>query len=336
MFSVGGLIGQSNHAYLTEEFIELLKDDPQSLRFSGFRVGKPTARLIWKFVRHYALEAKWPPEGLTLEMDFVPSDEDPSFSVTIYYQLYSGIPAISKWLTIQNLGKETITVNQFTSEILAVVPYEDPVEWRDVPIIPPNLHVETDYAFDGFSHKNSSKHSVYWTTDPQFHTQVNYANRNPCLLEVCPPQGPAQDILPEGTFESFRAFELLYDSTDRERRGLALRRLYRIISPWITENPLILHVVSTNPETVRNAIDQASNCGFEMISLSFGSGINMEDENDDNYQKCKNLADYADSKGLHLGGYSLLSSRRIQPDIDNIVNPKQVTQVIRRMVTAQR
>ncbi len=263
-----------------------------------------------------------PPEGLTLEMDFVPSDEDPSFSVTIYYQLYSGIPAISKWLTIQNLGKETITVNQFTSEILAVVPYEDPVEWRDVPIIPPNLHVETDYAFGGFSHKNSSKHSVYWTTDPQFHTQVNYANRNPCLLEVCPPQGPAQDILPEGTFESFRAFELLYDSTNRERRGLALRRLYRIIAPWITENPLILHVVSTNPETVRNAIDQASNCGFEMISLSFGSGINMEDENDDNYQKCKNLADYADSKGLHLGGYSLLSSRRIQPDIDNIVNPK--------------
>ena len=69
-----------------------------------------------------------PPEGLTLEMDFVPSDEDPSFSMTIYYQLYSGIPAISKWLTIQNLGKETITVNQFTSEILAVVPYEDPVE----------------------------------------------------------------------------------------------------------------------------------------------------------------------------------------------------------------
>ena len=58
VFSVGGLVGQSNHAYLTEEFIELLKDDPQSLRFSGFRVGKPTARLIWKFVRHHALEAK--------------------------------------------------------------------------------------------------------------------------------------------------------------------------------------------------------------------------------------------------------------------------------------
>ena len=318
--SVGGLTGQSNHAYLTEEFIDQLKDDPETLRFSEFRVGKPIERLVWKPARHHAPESKWPPEGLTLEMDFVPVG-DPSFSVTIHYQLYSGIPAISKWLTVQNLGRGKITINRFTSEILAVVPYEDPVEWRDVPITPPNLHVETDYAFGGFSHKNSSKHSVHWTIDPQFHTQVNYANKNPCLLEVYPPQGPEQDILSNGTFESFRAFELLYDSTDRERKGLALRRLYRMIAPWITENPLILHVVSTKPETVQNAIDQAANCGFEMISLSFGSGINMEDESDDNYQKCKSLADYANSKGVHLGGYSLLSSRRIQPDIDNIVNP---------------
>lgn len=318
--SVGGLTGQSNHAYLTEEFIDQLKDDPKTLRFSEFRVGKPIERLVWKPARHHAPESKWPPEGLTLEMDFVPVG-DPSFSVTIHYQLYSGIPAISKWLTVQNLGRGKITINRFTSEILAVVPYEDPVEWRDVPITSPNLHVETDYAFGGFSHKNSSKHSVHWTIDPQFHTQVNYANKNPCLLEVYPPQGPEQDILSNGTFESFRAFELLYDSTDRERKGLALRRLYRMIAPWITENPLILHVVSTKPETVQNAIDQAANCGFEMISLSFGSGINMEDESDDNYQKCKSLADYANSKGVHLGGYSLLSSRRIQPDIDNIVNP---------------
>ena len=317
---VGGLTGQSNHAYLTEEFIDQLKDDPGTLRFSEFRVGKPIERLVWKPARHHAPESKWPPEGLTLEMDFVPAG-DPLFSVTIHYQLYSGIPAISKWLTVQNLGREKITINRFTSEILAVVPYEDPVEWRDVPITPPNLHVETDYAFGGFSHKNSSKHSVHWTIDPQFHTQVNYANKNPCLLEVYPPQGPEQDILSKGTFESFRAFELLYDSTDRERKGLALRRLYRMIAPWITENPLILHVVSTKPETVQNAIDQTANCGFEMVSLSFGSDINMEDESDDNYQKCKSLADYANSKGMHLGGYSLLSSRRIQPDIDNIVNP---------------
>ena len=40
--SVGGLIGQSNHAYLTEEFIDQLKDDPKTLRFSEFRVGFPT------------------------------------------------------------------------------------------------------------------------------------------------------------------------------------------------------------------------------------------------------------------------------------------------------
>ena len=35
----------------------------------------------------------------------------------------------------------------------------------------------------------------------------------------------AQTIAPGGTFESFRAFELVQDATDRERRGLALQLL---------------------------------------------------------------------------------------------------------------
>jgi len=207
-------------------------------------------------------------------------------------------------------------------EVLAVVPYEDPVEWRDVPIRHPDLHIETDYAFGGFSHRNSSKHTVHWVTDPDFETQVNYALQNPCLLTVRPPHGPSQDLEIGKTFESFRVYELVYDNTDRERQGLALRRLYRVIAPWITENPLILHVVSTETEVVHKAIDQAAECGFEMLSLSFGSGIDMEDTSEENYQKYKGFVDYAATKDIHLGGYSLLSSRRIDPDDQNIINPE--------------
>lgn len=53
------------------------------------------------------------------------------------------------------------------------------------------------------------------------------------------------------SFESFRVFELVHDSTDRERRGLALRRLYRTVAPWVTENPLMLHV---NPQLKETAL----------------------------------------------------------------------------------
>ncbi|MDB4746039.1 hypothetical protein OAG52_02500 [Verrucomicrobia bacterium] len=193
---------------------------------------------------------------------------------------------------------------------------------KALPFPPPDIHVETDYAFGGFTVKNSSRHSVHWTPDSDWKSQVNWAMQTPSLLRVAPPQGPDQTIHPNGVFESFRVFELIFDSSDRERQGLALRQFYRTVAPWVTENPLTLHVVSTKVDIVKNAIDQANECGFEMVSLSFGSGLNMENETEENYQKFRQLTQYAESKNIHLGGYSLLSSRRIKPDSDNIVNPE--------------
>ncbi|MFV2068261.1 MAG: hypothetical protein ACC645_14910 [Pirellulales bacterium] len=190
-------------------------------------------------------------------------------------------------------------------------------------LLPPDvLHVETDYAFGGFTHRNTSRFSVHWRPDPQYDTQVNYKKENPCLLVVAPTVGPAQTVPAGETFTSFRVFELVHDTTERERRGLALRRMVRTIAPWVTENPLILHVVSTDTDVVRRAVDQAATCRFEMVSLSFGSGLNMEDVSDANLARFQELTEYASSKGIDLGGYSLLASRRIEPDGDNCINPK--------------
>ena len=319
-YRVGGLMGQSNLAYLTESIIEELVVEPSALKLSNWDVSQPIPRFGWPKNRHHAPNSDWPPKGIRLSFEFL--SPDPYFELTVHYELYDGIPALSKWLTVENHGTRPFVIDQFVSEILALTPYEDPVEWREVPIAPPNIHVETDYAFGGFSHKNSSRHSIHWLTDIDFKTQVNYDLQNPCLLHVKPQLGPNQDLAVGQTWESFHTFELVYDSTDRERCGLALKKLYRTIAPWVTENPLILHVVSTDSETVYRAIDQASECGFEMLSLSFGSGIDMEDNSDKNYQKYRSFVDYATDKGIAIGGYSLLSSRRIQPDRENIVNPK--------------
>ena len=96
--------------------------------------------------------------------------------------------------------------------------------------------------------------------------------------------------------------------------------MYRTLAPWVTENPLILHVVSTDEAVVKRAIDQAAECGFEMISLSFGSGLNMEDDRSSNHARFRALTRYAAERGIRIGGYSLLASRRIQPDGDNAIN----------------
>lgn len=242
--------------------------------------------------------------------------------VTVHYQLYDGAPIFSKWIEVTNHSDRVVEIDRATSEILAVVEHANWVEVREgVPLPQPQaLHVETDYAFGGFTVPNSSRNSVHWVPDPDYHTQVNWSKQTPCLLRVEPLRGPDLLLGSGATWSSFRTFELVHDSDERERRGLEQRRLYRLLAPWVTENPLILHVVSTDPEVVKQAIDQAAECGFEMLSLSFGSGLNMEDESAANHAKFRDLADYAAQQGIHLGGYSLLASRRIQPDGDNAIH----------------
>ncbi|MCP5516697.1 MAG: hypothetical protein H7A45_05465 [Verrucomicrobiales bacterium] len=243
--------------------------------------------------------------------------------VSVHYELYDGLPVFAKWLTVHNGSDREITVDHFVSELLAVVEEFNWVEKREgVPLPQPtSLHVETDYAFGGFQPLNANRHIVHWRPDPEFLTQVNYLREQPCLLMVEPPEGPAQRLAPGATFESCRAFELLYDSTDRERRGLALRRMYRTIAPWTTENPLMMHVRRADDATVRQAIEQCAEVGFEMLILSFGSGFNIESDDPQYIEHWREMAEAAHARGVQIGGYSLLASRRIS-DRDDVVMPE--------------
>ncbi len=241
--------------------------------------------------------------------------------VSVHYNLYDGAPILSKWITVENGTDKTITVDKFISEILGAVEPGSYVE-RSADAMPtPNLHVETDYAFAGMTTLSTAYHSVHWVPDPEYHTQVNYLKLTPCLLEVRPEMGPAATVEPGETFESFRAFILVPDSEERERNSLAKRRFYRILAPWATENPLMMHVRKADEKAVKFGIDQCAEVGFEMIILTFGSGFNIEDDSKKYLEKMKEYADYARSKGIEIGGYSLLSSRDINKET-NVVMPK--------------
>jgi hypothetical protein len=251
-----------------------------------------------------------------------PSPGSPLVTLTVHYELYDGIPVFCKWLTVQNGGDKTITIDRFSSEILAVAEEDNPVETRAgvAQPIPQTLHVETDFAFGGFNHHHANRHVVHWRADPQYTSIVNYTREQPTQLVVAPDRGPSQDIAPGETFESHRTFQLVHDSTCRTRRGLALKRMYRTVAPWTTENPLMHHLLDSRPEAVLQAIDQAAEVGFEMIILSFGSGFNIENDNPEFLDTWKRVADHARSKGIDIGSYSLLSSRRIGGGND-IVSP---------------
>ncbi|MBN2506596.1 MAG: alpha-galactosidase [Verrucomicrobia bacterium] len=327
---VGGLAGQPIHNYLDASWLNRLKANPAAFRCTGHHTGRTRARFAWKPRRQWMTQdMPWPPPGVSLTLSFeappdlargnTPGRPAPATSglvtVDVHYELFDGLPLLTKWIVLRNGGAQPLRLNSFTSEILAAVEPEsnvDPTDhWEPMPI-----HVESDYAFGGMSTESRAQ-SVRWLPDPLYTSQVNYDLKTPCLLECRPSLGPDQILAPGGRFESFRVFELVHDSTERERRGLALRRFYRTVAPWVTENPVLMHVRSAQPDAVRLAIDQCAEVGFEMVIMTFGSGFNFESRDPKYQDRIKELADYGRSKGIALGGYSLLASRSAATPADN-------------------
>lgn len=348
-FPVGGISGQSNQSFFTEAELNSMVADPKAFHVVGVETGPTEARLAWGRAGYGAPASNdlpWPPPGKRVRFilaapassSFVEADEETlkaiqDLKVHVVYEMYDGLPAVAKWMEV-HLGKacgSIVELDEITTEILAVIPFEDPVERRGVEIkemkreiqplkLPGLIHVESDYTFGGMD-SLSSNQTTHWVSDPGWHSQTNYLKRNPSLLECRYPIGPDTIIAPGESFSSFYTFELLHDGYDRERNGLAQRRMYRTIAPWVLENPLQMHVRSESDADVKLAIDQASECGFEMVLLTFGSGLNMENSDPEYLARLKKLADYGASKGIRLGGYSLLASRRISADQD-VIHPE--------------
>lgn len=324
LISVGGLAKQPDTGFLRQEWLDSMPSRTNALMFVGYEIGPVQERFPWKRKR-YASDVAWPPPGVKLSLHFrepaggVETNAPKGVVVSVHYELYDGIPLLCKWITLSNAGPRSFTLDSFTSEILAAVEYESVVDKRERWEYP-NLHVQSDYTFRGMDFETANQ-TTHWVIDPEYTTQVSASSTTPCLLESRPPIGPGISIEPGGTFESFRTFELLHDSTDRERKGLAVRQMYRRIAPWVTENPIMMHVRSSKPEAIRLAIDQCAEVGFEMVIISFWSGFNMENEDPAYLATFKELTDYAHAKGIELGAYSLLASRSVGPTND-IVDPK--------------
>jgi hypothetical protein len=318
-FDVGGLEGQVEQAYLLDSWVSSMAAAPGAFRFRSYETGPIKERLPWK--RKRASEGRpWPPSGVSLVLHFDPPPALPAGpGVTVVYELFDGLPLVSKRILVENRGGRPVRLNSFRSEILAVVEPESsvntPAGWE-----PQGIHVESDLAYLADSPGLAAR-TTFWVPDRSYTSQVNYDLKTPCLLESRPPVGPDIDVPPGGTFGSFTTYELLFDSSDRERRGLALRRMYRTIAPWVTENPILMHLKSVEPAVVRAAVDQCAETGFEMIVLSFGSGLDMENEDPAVLSGLRELAEYAHGRGVEIGGYSLLASRRID-DATDVVDPK--------------
>ncbi len=319
-YPLGGLEGQEEFGYTQYKWLDNMRANPYSFRITDFEITDLKPHIRWANKR-WALVKSRNLSGKVITFSMEGPQHLNSVKVKLHYAVYDGIPCMSKWMEVENKTGMPITLDEFTLEQLAMAEPESPVE-STLPeqFLKPNIHVESDWGFLGFTEREAER-TEFWNIDPRYTSQCNYPLLTPCLLEVKLPMGPEEEIANGDTFESFRTWLMPFDSDDRERKGLFLKRMYKTIAPWTTENPIFLHCTSTDPEVVKTAIDQCADTGYEMVILSFGSGLDMEDESGSNIKKFKEFTDYANSKGIEIGGYSLLSSRWISDEVD-VINPE--------------
>jgi len=326
--SVGGLVGQPVHNYLDEAWLEALEAAPGGLTLAGFAIGAPEASVPWA-PRYGAPDSPWPPKGLRLTLRFegtaspeAQAARAEALRVNVNYELYDGLPVLAKWLVIENIGGDPVEITGLTTELLAVPRDQASRIWA-----------ESDMAFNQWN-------TTRWLADPLYETHApdNYRIRmigdrllytppaaldpwreyeeaynsgggvSQTVLASLYPVGPGKVLSPGESFRSFTTYEILHDSDDLERKGLARRRMYRTLTPWTQENPIFMHLRHSDSESIRGAVDQCVDVGFEMIILTFGSGFDMLSTDRAYRDRIKADFDYAHSRGIGTGGYILFCS----------------------------
>ncbi len=321
-YNIGGLYGQKENAYLLPNWLNDFTANSQDFSLERFEVSPIAPIINWKSTGWWASNKKQA-TGKTITFYYHSGDGQlAGIRVGVHYSIYDGIPLISKWLTVENNSASAITIGRVVNEIMGMVEEESAVigSTTEMPA-PRSLYLESNYAFNNAMRYDLSDQTTHWKADSTYTSQVNYNYQTPCLLEVYPERATSLDLPAHETFTSIRTYELMMDSYDRERRGLTIRKMYRTIAPWLTANPIFMHLVSDNDVQVRNAIEQCKATGYEALILSFGSHLNMEDTSAANLKKWADLAAYAHSNNIKLGGYSLFSSRKIS-DEDDVIDPK--------------
>ena len=323
IYNVGGLFGQLEKGYFKSDWIDGLKINRNDFFFHHLEVSALKPYINWKTVKMgWSLNIS-PAKGKMVSFVFTSANQLlKGIKVTVNYEVYNGLPLICKWISVKNDSGQKITLEHIVNEILATPEEESSVVGSTAEMKKPHgLYVESNYAFNNSMNARLSDQTTNWKADSTYKSQVSYELQTPCLLELHPAMGPGIELLPGQAYTSIRSNELLLDNYDRERNGLDQKIMYKTIAPWATQNPIFMHLISIDPKTVKTAVDQCAETGYEGIILSFGSGLDMEDISECNISRFKALADYAHSKNILLGCYSLFSSRQIN-DQEDVIDPK--------------
>jgi hypothetical protein len=81
--------------------------------------------------------------------------------VKVHYELYDGLPLLSKWVTVETPSTEGFVLNNIKTEHLAVTEAESAVEGKQRWELPP-IFAQSDFAFQSMSPNASENACVEW------------------------------------------------------------------------------------------------------------------------------------------------------------------------------
>jgi hypothetical protein len=341
-YDVGGLIGQPERSYLVEAWLKEMRSSPNKFRFTGITTGPPVERYPWK-PKFNAPALPWPPKGLRISMHYAaPEAADARYGdlkLTVHYEMYEGIPVLSKSFVLENGAAKPVLVEEIETEIMAVP--QDQIG---------NIHAESDYSFHLANHAHDDCHAMGdhsrainwdaplhlagrtttdWRVDPEHDSWAHptaiedkllgHTFRNLMVSRI--PVGPAQLVAPGQTFQSHITFELLQDSSDRERRSLGVRRMYRTLCPQVNESLLTAGSPSNDPVLIKRLLDQMGEMGFESYVVTCWPGVSHDNLDRAYVAKWKELAAYAKARGIIMSGYELMVASRGRGAAQDCIDP---------------
>jgi len=295
-----------NRSYLNRtELAETIETDAESFQYAGHQLQSIEAPFPYTPMRHVMPGFSWPPKGVRLDVLFkapntadVPANHK-QVEVTIHYQMYDGIPAMTKWVTVKanEAVWNKVTCSFVSLEVLAVnQPFSRISTWDALsphkPDGPDNIY---DWMYVDINRPYGGQ--VNWQTDA---SQSATAGSFQPLLNVTMSEPVPVVTLSEDDYVSFQVNELAHCSQDPTRKSLARNRLLRLLAPHIQENPIFFHMTDPSSGPFREAVDQLAEVGFEMIIYSFFTSFNMENENETYIESIAKDVAYANSKGLEV------------------------------------
>ena len=229
-YNIGGLYGQKENAYLLRGWIDIFTADKNDFQYQSFVISEIQPFIKWPAGRWAG--SKKMPSGKMISFRYQSNKLSlKELAITVHYELYDGIPLIVKWISIENKSTQTFEINRVVNEVLGLVEEESAVVGSPEQMKKQHgIYVETNYAFNNAMRYDISDQTTHWKIDSTYTSQVNYNYETPCVLEIYPEKVKSIELKPGEVFKSVRTHELLMDSYDRERRGLAIRKMYRTVA----------------------------------------------------------------------------------------------------------